>query len=441
MTLSHTNSALRIVKRFLASSRPEQIIDFNDTRYFINLILAGRGWGKTHTGSNNTLRYIFSNPNHNVSIVAPTNRDLEETCLWNPQCGILSLVEQEDPSLIIERDSKYNTYKFFNGALLRCYTSESFQRLRGPQHHYVWYDEYAASQYPEETLDMILFGLRLGVNPKLVMTTTPKPIPSIRNLIKQSDVKVVKGTTYDNKANLSAKFIEIIEKKYEGTRLGRQELHGIVLDDIQGALWQLSWIENYRSHFKTLEELEKTRKITRKVLAIDPAITNKEDSDLTGIVVVAEELTWDLNNDYHVIADHSLIASPNEWANVVKNVFAIYDCDAVVVEVNQGGDMVKTILRNSGFTGMIYEVRASKSKFARAEPVAALYEQGRVHHLSSVDLKDLELQLVEYVPLLADKSPDRLDALVWGISHFIGEDNLNAQLMQQIDFKKLGRKI
>jgi phage terminase large subunit-like protein len=296
------------------------------------------------------------------------------------------------------------------------FSGDEPERLRGPQHHGAWVDELAAFRYPE-TWDQLQFGLRLGDRPQAVVTTTPKPRPLIRSLMSRDDgtVVVTRGSTFDNVKNLAPSAIAEFVARYEGTRLGRQELHGELLDDIEGALWKLADIERFR--VRSLDNV----KIVRRVVSVDPAVTANIDSDETGIVVVAR----DREGHGYVEADLSMKGTPNEWAMRVIRVFDEYECDNIVVEVNQGGDMVAQTLRTVRAHLPIREVRASKGKRLRAEPISSLYEQGRVHHVGVLD--KLETQMTTWTPD-DPKSPDRLDALVHGLTELMDGGGAEAYL-------------
>ncbi len=247
---------------------------------------------------------------------------------------------------------------------------------------------------------MLMFGLRLGDDPRTVLTGTPKPLPLVRMLLKDPKVHVTRGATYDNLANLAPPFAEKILAKYEGTRLGRQELLGEVVDDVEGALWTYTLIEACRWDRPTPPEL------VTCVVAVDPAGGGRDE---TGIVVVG--MTPDKRGV--VLADRSCRDSPHGWATRAIGAYEEFKADRIVGETNYGGDMVLGTLRSAGFTGRFEKVTASRGKVQRAEPVAALYEQGAMFHVGP--FPDLETQMAEWVPD-SRESPDRLDALVWGVT-------------------------
>ena len=295
---------------------------------------------------------------------------------------------------------------FENGARIKCFSAEEPERLRGPQHHRAWADELGAWRYQQETWDQMQFGLRLGDQPQIVVTTTPKPTPLLRQLLTADNTYLTRGSTYDNLANLAPTMAATILAKYEGTRLGRQELYGEILEDVEGALWTAQLIDDNR--------VTDFPQLTRIVVAIDPAVTSGEDADETGIVVVGK------GEDGHayVLADRTIRDTPAAWAR--KAVQAFHDfggIGTIVGEKNQGGDLIEMTVR-SVEPGIPYKgISAKVGKRLRAEPISALYEQGRVHHVGN--FRALEDQMTGWLPD-SGYSPDRLDALV----HAIAELNL-----------------
>jgi predicted phage terminase large subunit-like protein len=248
-----------------------------------------------------------------------------------------------------------------------------------------------------------MFGLRLGQNPQCVITTTPKPTPLVKNLLKREGTIVTRGSTFDNAENLAPAALQQLKEKYEGTRLGRQELYAEVLEDVEGALWNWNMIEGCRIKPNQIPDLQ------RIVVAIDPAVTNTDTSDETGIVVAGRTN----EGKFYVLEDRSLYGSPDTWAREAIDAFHKYNADRLIAEVNNGGDLVERVVRTIDRQIPYTAVRASRGKMIRAEPIAALYEQGKVHHVG--EFKKLEEQLTTFTPD-ARKSPDRLDALVWAIT-------------------------
>ncbi len=328
--------------------------------------------------------------------MAPTTADCRDVMVEG-ESGIKAISPPWDTPEY-EPSKRRLTWK--NGAIATLYSADEPDRLRGPQHDGAWCDEIAAWRYPE-AWDQLMFGLRIGPDPRTVVTTTPRPIPLVKALIVDPTCHVTRGTTYDNLPHLAPAFASQIIAKYEGTRLGRQELMAEVLTDTPGALWTLDLIDQNR--------VEVAPQMSRVVVAIDPATTSEEDSDETGIVVCGA----DNNGHGYVLADGSVKASPDGWARRAWTLYDEHQADSIIYESNQGGDMVAHTLRTIRPHGRIQGVHASRGKRTRAEPVAALYEQNRVHHVGN--FKILEDQMCSWTPESAD-SPDRMDALVWAMT-------------------------
>jgi phage terminase large subunit-like protein len=372
--------------------------------HYIWLILAGRGWGKTRTGAQDIALYALRNPNTICAVVAPTFGDLRRVCFGGPS-GLVSIIPKEclgDEKNIKGYSSSMNEIRLHNGSKIVGYAASEPDRLRGPQFHRAWCDEVAAWRYPE-AFDQLMFGLRLGKNPQCLITTTPKPTKIIRDLIAREDVAVTTGSTFENEANLAESALAMLRDKYEGTTLGRQELYAEIIDNLEGALWTSKLIDESRLPDDTEKSLKQI------IVAIDPAVTNNEDSDETGIVVVGK----DHNNEYYVLEDATGKYSPDQWARKAINCFYDWNADRIVAEVNNGGDLVERLLRGMDLNIPYRSVRATRGKLVRAEPIAALYEQRRVHHIGY--FPELESQMCSYIGE-TKPSPDRLDALVWGLS-------------------------
>jgi phage terminase large subunit-like protein len=284
------------------------------------------------------------------------------------------------------------------------FTADEPERLRGKQHMKLWGDEYAAWRY-KEAWDQASLGLRLGKNPQAIITTTPKPTKELRALIEAPTTIITRGSTYDNRQNLAVAFLSQIVARYEGTRLGRQELNAEILDDNPGALWKRQQIEDLR--------LSVAPAMIRIVVAIDPAATSNANSDETGITVQG----LDAHGDGHLLADLSMRGTPQEWARVAVNAYHDWNADRIIGETNNGGEMVETVIRMVDKAVPFKAVHASRGKITRAEPISALYEQGRCHHVGSFPL--LEDQMCDYDPKTSKYSPDRMDALVWGFTELM----------------------
>jgi len=374
------------------------------------LILAGRGFGKTRTGAEWVRDKIETGQCRRIALIAPTSSDARDVMIEG-ESGILATASPWFKP-IYEPSKRRLTYP--NGAMCFAYSAEEPERLRGPQHDGGWADEMCAWKYLVETWDMYQFGLRLGEDPQTLISTTPKPTKFLKNLMEEEDTHITKGSTYDNLQNLAPTFRKRVIDKYEGTRLGRQELNAEVLDDNPDALWTSDDIELHRISFDDCPDL------VRLCVAVDPAGTANKKSDETGIIIAGCAMVGDQLHSF-VLEDATLKAKPLKWARAVEAEYRAYEADRVVGEVNFGGDLVESNLRSVNRDISYESVRASRGKAVRAEPVSALYEQGRVHHVGVFG--KLEDQMTDWNPNDASAdSPDRVDALVWAITWLHGLD-------------------
>ena len=397
--LSDIDIDARILRlEWIHLARPKQLTPKGD--WSIWLILAGRGWGKTLTGAQDMAWFALNNPDSRLAIVAPTFADGRDTCIEG-ESGLLSIMDEK---IIANYNRSLGEIVLHNGSRFKTFSADTPERLRGPQHHRVWCDELGSWKYTE-TWDQMMCGLRLGEHPKVVGTTTPKPIPLIKDLLKRKDTYTTTGSTFENKENLAEASLSQLKEKYEGTRLGRQELYAEVLEDVEGSLWSRDMIESSMIRYN-----EKLPSFKRIVIAVDPAVTANKRSDETGVVVCAE----DFQGKYYILNDLSGKYSPDAWAKKVVEAYESYKADKVIAEVNNGGDLVERVVKTVDRNVNYKSVRATRGKFVRAEPIAALYEQKRVRHLNRFNL--LEDQLCSYNPEITSQSPDRLDALVWGLT-------------------------
>jgi phage terminase large subunit-like protein len=360
------------------------------------LILAGRGFGKSRTGAE-TVRQWVKDGYRYVNLIGATADDARDIMIEG-ESGILAICPKDERPVYVKNLSKLS---WPNGASSLIFTADSPERLRGKQHEKLWEDELAAWRYPEAHVQAML-GMRLGDNPQTVITTTPKPTKDIKELLKDPTTAVTRGSTYDNRANLAPAFFAEVIKRYEGTRLGRQELNAELLEDVEGALWKWSLIEQSR--------VTQAPKLRRIVVADDPAVTAHANSDETGIIAAG---LGDVDGHGYVLADASGIYSPLEWAKKTMTQYDLLEADCVVAEVNNGGDLVEANLRAAGFRGAVQQVRASRGKQTRAEPLVGLYEQGKIHHVGV--FADLESQMTTW-DAKRTESPDRVDALVWAFA-------------------------
>lgn len=387
-------------------ARPNQIAPEGNWSKW--LILTGRGWGKTRTGAEWVRAKIESGTVRRGALVAPTAADARDV-----------IVEGESGILAISPPWNRPTYESYNrrlvwpnGAIATLYSAEAPERLRGPQHDFAWGDELAAWKYVE-AYDQLQFGLRLGFNPQALYTSTPKPIQIVRDLLKDPKCIVTRGSTYENRDNLSASFFDTVIGKYEGTRLGRQELGGEVLEDIEGALWAQVVIDASRMTPDVFRQV----RVGRTVVAVDPSVSNTADTDETGIIAGCRGLgrcPCGKDRCAYVLRDASGQMAPIKWAREAVRLYNEFDADRVVGEVNNGGDLVETQFRVVAPDLSYKAVHASKGKRTRAEPVEALYEQARVHHVGI--FPGLEDEMTGWVPDSGMPSPGRIDALVWMLS-------------------------
>lgn len=298
-----------------------------------------------------------------------------------------------------------------NGSVAITYNATEPDQLRGPQHHFAWCDELAKWRYAQEMWDQLQFGLRLGDHPRTLVTTTPRPIPLIKRLVADPRVQTVRGSTLQNRANMPDSFVQEITDKYAGTRLGRQEIDGEILDDIPGALWNRDTIDTAR-----LQELEVD--LERVIVAVDPATSSEEGADEHGIVVVGLARDADGYGRGYVLEDASCRGSPEDWARVAVRMYRKHQADKIVAEKNQGGEMVSSVIKAVDRSVPVKLVHASRGKVVRAEPISALYEQGRVHHVGRFDILEDQMCLfsIDNIRSASMGSPDRVDALVWGLT-------------------------
>ncbi|MBA3243397.1 MAG: DNA-packaging protein [Acidobacteria bacterium] len=386
--------------------------------WFVWLILAGRGFGKTRAGA----EFIRGEVEHaqrvlrkpiRCALIAPTAGDARDIMVEGDS-GILGI---SPPDNMPKYESSKRKLTWKDGSIATMYSAEEAERLRGPQHHVGWADELAAWNDAEGTWNMLMFGMRLirtpTLGPQLCVTTTPKPRPPLPAILRAGSTVVTSGSTYENRANLAPTFFDTVIKQYEGTRLGRQEIEGELLLDIMGALWNAKLIDKHRVRPEDLPDL------VRLVVAIDPSVSEGEGAD-TGIIVAG----IDSRGHVYVIADGSMQGTPAEWARKAIALFNRHKADKIVAEVNNGGAMVKEVLRSAMADTSLFsykELHASRGKMTRAEPVSALYERGMVHHVGM--FKELEDQMVAYAPAMAGKMlVDRMDALVWAVTELAVRD-------------------
>lgn len=385
------------------------------------LILAGRGFGKTRSGAE-WVRSLMCGDTPlargacgHIALIAETAADARDVMVGDGKgqgeaSGILQ-VHPRDFRPVYNSSLRRLTWP--NGAIASIYNGTEPDQLRGPQHEAAWCDELAKWRYAQDAWDQLQFGLRIGDNPRVCITTTPKPIKLLREIIADKTTRVSGGSTYENAGNLAPKFLATLRTKYEGTRLGRQEIAAELLDDVPGALWLRAKIDDLRVKADEVPEMR------RIVVSVDPAVSTGEDSNETGIIVAG----LGINGHGYVFDDRSGQYSPPEWAAEAIAQYRHPDrrADRVIAEVNNGGDMVESTLRVVDPTVAYKSVHASRGKAVRAEPISALYEQGMVHHVGSFAI--LEDQMCDFTSDFdrnaAGYSPDRVDALVWALTELM----------------------
>lgn len=386
--------------------RPEQAMPPQPWRHW--LVLAGRGMGKTRLAAEAIRESVATNNVEHLAFVGKTAADVRDVMVEGPS-GILA-VSPNDERPRWEPSKRRLTWR--NGARSTMFSGEEPDAFRGPQHQLVWTDEFCAFQFPQETWENLEFGLRIpwrdGSQARAIHTTTPRPIRTLREIM--SDAVVTGGNTFDNAGNLDAFFLAKLRKRYEGTRLGRQELYAEILEDVLGALWTRDTIDKHR-----VARAPGLERFTRIVVAIDPAATSTKDSAETGIVVAGLDEAMGTDEPHvFVLADRSGRLTPGAWGARAVQAAYEFGADSIVCEVNNGGEMVAHTIRTVDPNIKIKMVHASRGKKVRGEPVSALYDQGRVHHCGL--FPQLEDQQVSWTGAATDDSPDRFDALVWAVT-------------------------
>lgn len=372
------------------------------------MILAGRGFGKTRTGAETIRQWVTTGKAKRIALVSDTESEGRDVMIEGIS-GLIAIHPPQDRPLY-EPSKRRLTWR--NGAIATLFSAENYEQLRGPQFDTAWVDELAKFRCAQDVWDQLALTLRLGKHPRIVVTTTPRPIPLIKQLLegeKTGQVAITRGTTFENRQNLASSFLDHLQSAYVGTRLGAQELEGKVLEDIEGVLWTSALLEQASLPASKLPD-----SFARLVVAVDPAVTSQATSDETGIIVAGLDSTGTV----YILQDLSGRYSPTQWAQRALQAYHTFKADCIVAENNQGGDLVESIIRSLDPTVAFQAVHATRGKALRAEPVLALYEQGRVKHIRGAYAL-LEEQMATYVPGKSSKSPDRLDALVWAVTELL----------------------
>ena len=373
------------------TARPDQMTPPGN--WPVWLVKPGRGWGKTRCGAEDVAWFAIRHAGSRIAVAAPTAADARDTCMEG-HSGLLSVLA---PECIETWNRSLGEMILVNGSRFKALSADEPDRFRGPQWHRAWCDELAAWKHPE-AWDQLMFGLRLGANPQAVVTTTPRPSPLIRALARDPRNVVVNGSTFDNAANLAPSALAQLRERYEGTRLGRQELFGEILEEVEGALWSIETIARPRS----------APDLQRVVVGVDPS----GGGDEIGIVAAGRGV----DGRFYVLEDATCSLSPAGWGRRVAELYHRRQADRIVAERNFGGDMVLSTIRTAEPHARVEMVTASRGKVVRAEPIAALYEQGRVSHAAGLEALEAQMLQMTTSGYVGDGSPDRVDALVWALS-------------------------
>lgn len=373
-------------------ARPNQLPPAGDWSTW--MILSGRGWGKNRTAGEWVNDKARTFPGCRIALVARTAADTRDVMVEG-ESGLLAI---SHPDFTPKYEPSKRRVTWPNGSMATLYSGEEPDALRGPQHHFAHADEAASWKYAEDTWSNLMFGLRLGQHPQVVVTTTPRPTKLIKELVADPTCVTVRGSTYENRANLAPTFFSKIVKKYEGTRLGRQELHAEILDDNPGALWTRDLIERTR--------VTHAPHLVRIAVGVDPEASSGESSAETGIIVAG----LGIDGHGYVVDDATIRGTPFEWGSQAVAAYHRHHADRIVAENNQGGEMVGYVIFSIDPNAPFAAIHASRGKQARAEPISAIFEQNRAHMVGA--FAELEDQLCEWVPATGHASPDRLDAMV-----------------------------
>ena len=371
------------------------------------LMIGGRGAGKTRAGAEWVraqalgLEPFATEPVSRIALVGQSEHDVREVMIEGIS-GLLAVHPRAERPVWI---SSRKRLEWNNGAIAYAFSADEPESLRGPQFGCAWSDEMAKWRYAQAAFDMLQFGLRLGSQPRQLITTTPRPTALLKRLMLDPSNVTTRAPTRVNAFNLAPTFLKSVMARYAGTKLGRQELEGEIIEDRPDALWSRALLESCR--------VSETPPLQRVVVAIDPPVSSGKRADACGIV--AAGITD--GGIVYVIADDSVSSvTPAAWAAKAIALWRRVEADALVAEVNQGGEMVRAVIHEVDASVPVTSVRASRGKWLRAEPVATLYEQGRVKHAGAFAALEDEMCDFGSGGLSSGKSPDRLDALVWAIA-------------------------
>ncbi len=386
-----------------AYARPQQRTPKGD--WHIWFVLAGRGYGKTRTGAEWVREQVEDFGKKRIALIAETAADCRDVMIEGP-AGLLNICPPWNKPLY-EPSKRRLTWP--GGARAFTYSGKEPNQLRGPQHDAGWADELAKWQYMDEAWSNFMLGLRGGDDPKAIVTTTPRPLKLIKELVASKTTVVTGGSTYDNKANLPQSFFDTVIKGYEGTRLGQQEIFAQILEDNPEALFTNDNIDHNRK-----EQVPSDINVMLSAVALDPAVTSGDSASDTGIIS-GFSAKWNGLTHYFVTHDFTCHEKPLKWSTVAVNAYNRLKLNMIVGEVNNGGDLIKTVIKQVDSSVLFRSVRATKGKKVRAEPISSLYDQNLVHHIGV--FPKLEDQMCTWSPDLNEASPDRLDALVWLLTY------------------------
>lgn len=412
---------------------PERVLP-NGELWTTWLILAGRGFGKTRCGAETIIKWVKEGSCRHIALIAQDSADARDVMVEG-ESGIIACSPRD---FMPKYEPSKRRLTWPNGARATLFSAEDFDSLRGPQFDGAWCDELCKWRYAQEAWDNLQFGLRLGEHPRQIVTTTPRPMKILKDIILRSDTYITKGTTMENLANLAPPFRKAVIDKYLGTRIGRQELNAELLDDTPGALWTRSMIDALRVRPTLIDGVAQPIRLpnfVRVVVAVDPQKELGEAAAETGIMVMGLTAA----GEGYLLEDLSVNGTPEEWGRAAVMAYDDWAADKIVYEANQGGEMVAAVLRGAAKSLKedklreadfvpLKAVHATRGKYVRAEPVSQLYEQGKIHHVGF--FPDLEDQLCEYTPDgNMGYSPDRMDALVWGFTDLMVGSIKNEGLM------------
>ena len=371
------------------------------------LLLLGRGSGKTWTASHQSILYSLKYPRSNFAVIAPTFDDCESVCFMDEEAGIYNII----PDILCahgDKDKAFNKSKLIltlaNGSKIRGFSAQKPRKLRGKNLHACLFDELCFYEHPKEVLTQAEFATRKGKNRMFIIATTPRPIQVIRDMVKDPSTFVTRGSTYENAANLNPQAIKDLEMRYEGSAIGRQELYAEILVQA-GILFDMDNIEENRRPID-----QKPKEFKKLVIGFDPAVTVNPDSDMSGIVTVGQ----DFRDHFWALRDDSMKGTPEQCSKKLVELYHLMEADHICVEVNNGGDYLKSMIHTVDKTVAVREVRATRGKVPRFEPVSILYQQNKVHHCGP-GLTFLEDEMTNWTGDKNDPSPNRLDALCWAI--------------------------